>query len=133
MSIRWLEDVGATDIESVGGKGASLGELTGAGLPVPPGYVVTADTYRSFIEETGIADELFSAVDIDPEDSAALAAAHERASELILETPLPDETREENPTGEGKEDVNFYVGKDSTVAVPDNWAPQFRVYAQQAL
>ncbi|MFB6168140.1 MAG: phosphoenolpyruvate synthase [Haloferacaceae archaeon] len=95
MAVVWLDTVGATDIDRVGGKAASLGELTGADLPVPPGFVVTADTYRAFIEETGIAEELFAAVDIDPEDSAALAAAHERAHELIVETPLPETVREE--------------------------------------
>ncbi|MEE6211285.1 phosphoenolpyruvate synthase [Salarchaeum sp. III] len=95
MAVRWLADVRADDIESVGGKGASLGELTDAGLPVPPGFVVTADTYRAFIEETGIEDELFEAVDVDPEDSTALAEAESRAKELVLDTELPEDIREE--------------------------------------
>ncbi|MFC7155630.1 phosphoenolpyruvate synthase [Halomarina halobia] len=95
MAVLWLDDVGSDDIDAVGGKGASLGELTGAGLPVPPGFVVTAGTYRSFIEETGIDDDLFEAVDVDSDDSSALAAAAARAEELILETPIPDELKEE--------------------------------------
>jgi pyruvate,water dikinase len=95
MAVVWLDTVGSGDLDRVGGKAASLGELTGAGLPVPPGFVVTADTYRAFIEETGIADDLFAAVDVDHEDSAALAAAHERAHELIVETPLPEDVRRE--------------------------------------
>ena len=95
MAVLWLEDVDAGDVGTVGGKAASLGELIGAGLPVPPGFTVTAGTYRAFIEESGIDDELFSAVDVDPEDSAALREAEETAEELILETPLPDEVRDE--------------------------------------
>ncbi|WP_232687426.1 pyruvate, water dikinase [Halobacterium zhouii] len=95
MAVRWLEDVRADDVEFVGGKGASLGELTDAGLPVPPGFVVTAGTYRSFIEAAGIDDELFEAVDVDPEDSEALADAEARAKDLILNTELPDEIRDE--------------------------------------
>jgi len=95
MAVRWLEDVRADDVGSVGGKGASLGELTDAGLPVPPGFVVTADTYRAFIEATNIDDDLFSAVDVDPEDSAALAEAESAARDLIMNTPLPEELREE--------------------------------------
>ncbi|ELZ48261.1 phosphoenolpyruvate synthase [Halorubrum californiense DSM 19288] len=90
-----LEDVDADDVGTVGGKAASLGELIGAGLPVPPGFAVTAGTYRAFIEEAGIDDELFDAVDVDPEDSAALREAEARAEELILETPFPEEVREE--------------------------------------
>ncbi|ELZ34604.1 phosphoenolpyruvate synthase [Halorubrum distributum JCM 13561] len=90
-----LEDVDADDVGTVGGKAASLGELIGAGLPVPPGFAVTAGTYRTFIEEAGIDDELFDAVDVDPEDSAALREAEARAEELILDTPFPEEVREE--------------------------------------
>ena len=90
MPVAWLSTIGASDIDRVGGKGASLGELTGAGLPVPPGFVVTADTYRTFVEETGIAEELFEAVDVDVEDSTALAEAEQRARKLILETEWPE-------------------------------------------
>ncbi|WP_430504457.1 phosphoenolpyruvate synthase [Haloparvum sp. PAK95] len=94
MAVLWLDDVDADDLNRVGGKAASLGELTGAGLPVPPGFAVTAGTYRTFIEEAGIDDELFSAVDVDPEDSAALRAAEQRAEELILGTEMPESVRE---------------------------------------
>ncbi|WP_049971612.1 pyruvate, water dikinase [Haladaptatus cibarius] len=94
MVVLWLDEISANDLELVGGKGASLGELTGADLPVPPGFVVTAGTYREFIEETGIAEELFEAVDVDTEDSAALADAEARAEELILGTEIPEEMRQ---------------------------------------
>jgi pyruvate,water dikinase len=93
--VLWLERVRSEDIDSVGGKGASLGEMTAAGLPVPPGFVVTAETYRSFIEETGIAEELFEAVEVDADDSTALADAEARAEELILGTEIPAELRED--------------------------------------
>jgi len=95
MAVAWLEDVHSIDLGTVGGKAASLGELTEAGLPVPPGFVVTAGTYRTFIEEAGIDEELFSAVDVDSEDSEALEAAHERAHELIVETEVPEDVRAE--------------------------------------
>ena len=94
MAVLWLDEIGSDDLGSVGGKGASLGEMTAAGLPVPPGFVVTAGTYRTFIEETGIDEELFEAVDVDSEDSTALAEAEAKAKELILETKLPDEVRD---------------------------------------
>ncbi|MEF8780714.1 MAG: phosphoenolpyruvate synthase [Haloferacaceae archaeon] len=94
MAVIWLDDVRADDIETVGGKAASLGELTDAGLPVPPGFVVTAGTYRTFIEEAGIDEELFSAVDVDPEDSTALREAEETAEKLIMETELPEKVAE---------------------------------------
>jgi pyruvate,water dikinase len=95
MSVRWLDDIDADDVTAVGGKGASLGELAGAGLPVPPAFVVTADTYRRFIEEAGIDDELFAAVDVDVDDTDALSRAERRARELILGAEFPEGLREE--------------------------------------
>ncbi len=95
MAVLWLDEIGSDDLESVGGKGASLGEMTAAGLPVPPGFVVTAQTYRTFIESTGIDEDLFAAVEIDTEDSAALAEAEATAKELILETELPESVHDE--------------------------------------
>jgi pyruvate,water dikinase len=95
MAVLWLDEIRADDTETVGGKGASLGELTAAGLPVPPGFVVSAGAYRDFLQETGIETELFEAVDVDPDDSAALADAQERAQSLILEAEFPDSLREE--------------------------------------
>ena len=95
MAVLWLDEIDADDLDTVGGKAASLGEMAGAGLPVPPAFVVTAGTYRTFIEEAGIDEELFAAVDVDHEDSDALAAANERAHELIMGTELPEPVREE--------------------------------------
>ena len=122
MAVLWLEDVDADDVGTVGGKAASLGELIGAGLPVPPGFAVTAGTYRTFIEEAGIDEELFSAVDVDPEDSAALRAAEERAEELILETPLPEPVREEileRYRSMGDEDDEAFVAVRSSATAED--------------
>jgi pyruvate,water dikinase len=93
MAVLWLDDVRSTDLDTVGGKAASLGELTAADLPVPPGFVVTADTYRNFIEDNDIDEELFAAVDVDAEDSKALADAHERAHELIMDAPFPEDVK----------------------------------------
>jgi len=94
MPVRWLADISAEDVSSVGGKGASLGELANAGLPVPSAFVVTADTYRTFLETSGVADSLSDVLDVDPEDSAALADAADRAQELILDADLPEDVRE---------------------------------------
>ncbi len=95
MTVLWLDDIGSDDLETVGGKAASLGELHGADLPVPPAFVVTASTYRAFIEESGIETELFETVDVDAEDSSELAEAAADAQQLITETPLPAPVREE--------------------------------------
>ncbi len=118
--VLWLEEIRSDDIGAVGGKGASLGEMTAAGLPVPPGFVVTAGTYRTFIEETGIDEELFEAVDIDSDDSEALASAEAKAEELILETEIPESVREEILAAyDGLDDGDAFVAVRSSATAED--------------
>ena len=96
MTTQWLKNTRSTDLETVGGKGASLGELTDAGLPVPPGFVVTAETYRTFLQTTGIETELFSDIlTLEGDDSAGLGEAARAARELIRETPIPESVADE--------------------------------------
>jgi pyruvate,water dikinase len=93
MVTRWFEKIGADEIPTVGGKAASLGQLTDAGLPVPEGFVVTVDAYRTFLEGSGIGAELFESTTVDTDDAAAVAEAAEHAQELITETPVPEEVK----------------------------------------
>ncbi|MFC6725869.1 PEP/pyruvate-binding domain-containing protein, partial [Halobium palmae] len=122
MAVLWLDEIRASDLETVGGKAASLGELTAAGLPVPPGFVVTAGTYRAFIEDAGIDEELFEAVDVDQEDSGALSAAQERAHELIMGTEMPESVREEileAYRSVGEDDEEAFVAVRSSATAED--------------
>ena len=52
-AIRWFEEIGLAYVALVGGKGANLGELTTAGLPVPPGFVVAATAYLDAASKSG--------------------------------------------------------------------------------
>ncbi|MDZ7728335.1 MAG: phosphoenolpyruvate synthase [Dehalococcoidia bacterium] len=74
----------------VGGKGANLGELTRAGIPVPPGFIVTADTYFYFIHynslEPLIQKDLFN---LDVQDSRQLAERAARIRQRIIEAEMP--------------------------------------------
>ncbi|MFC1949877.1 PEP/pyruvate-binding domain-containing protein, partial [Chloroflexota bacterium] len=56
----WFNEVGKGDVGLVGGKGANLGEMTNAGIPVPPGFIVTADAYFKFVEQSGIGSKIRS-------------------------------------------------------------------------
>ena len=85
-----LEEIKKEDIPSVGGKGASLGEMFGIGLPVPRAFVVTAQAFRRFLGETGIEDRLFLGLaNLNVEDNAALEAASQRAKDLVLSVSIP--------------------------------------------
>ena len=92
MYVQKFEDLNKSDIAIAGGKGANLGELTQAGIPVPPGFVVTAETYQKFMEDTGINDKVLDILDkIDINDTKALQAAAEEIKAIIVETPIPED------------------------------------------
>ena len=92
MYVQKFEDLNKSDIGIAGGKGANLGELTQAGIPVPPGFVVTAETYEKFMEDSGINDKVLDILDqIDINDTKALQAAAEEIKSIIIETPIPDD------------------------------------------
>ena len=60
--IKWFKEISKGDLEVAGGKGTNLGIMTQTGLPIPPGFVVTAQTYKEFIEKTGIKDQILEKV-----------------------------------------------------------------------
>ena len=90
-----LEEVSHADVALVGGKGANLGELLRAGLPVPPGFVVTADAYLRSVDESGVRSRLHDLfVHADPDDLAALDAVSAELQELVATVAVPEAVRE---------------------------------------
>ena len=91
MYVKKFEDLSKSDIGIAGGKGANLGELTQAGIPVPPGFVVTAQAYEYFMDEAGINDKVMSILEeTDINDTKALQAAAEEIKKIIVEAPIPE-------------------------------------------
>ena len=91
--ILWFEELGKEDIPLVGGKNANLGEMLKAGIPVPPGFAITAHAYKRFIEETGIAEQIYKIIEetvTDPNDPKQYEEASKRIRSLIESTPMPD-------------------------------------------
>jgi len=88
--IRPFADLGHEDVAYAGGKGANLGELTRAGLPVPPGFVLGAPAYAAFCDESGLRERLEELLAVlDVEDGAALEAASAAAREAVLDARMP--------------------------------------------
>ncbi|MEM2124086.1 MAG: phosphoenolpyruvate synthase, partial [Methanolinea sp.] len=91
----WLEEIRKEDISAVGGKGASLGEMSAIGLPVPRAFVVTSHAFRQFLIETGLEKTLFQDLEgIDVEDSRQLESAAEKAKRAVLAAKMPAPIRE---------------------------------------
>jgi pyruvate,water dikinase len=86
----WFDEIGRQDVPLAGGKGANLGEMVRAGLPVPPGFVITAPAYRLLIDSGGLGsriDELLAS--LDRAACEALQAAEPRLRELFVHVPIP--------------------------------------------
>ncbi|MFZ1156122.1 MAG: phosphoenolpyruvate synthase [Solirubrobacteraceae bacterium] len=95
-AVRPFSGLRRDDVAYAGGKGANLGELTSAGLPVPDGFVVGAPAYAEFCAETGLRERLAELLDsVNVEDTAALQAASVAARTLFDDTPMPEPLQRE--------------------------------------
>jgi pyruvate,water dikinase len=93
--ILWLEEIRKEDIAAVGGKGASLGEMSSIGLPVPGGFVVTSHAFRQFLIGTGIEQSLFEDLEqVNVDDSRALEQAAKKARNVVMKAKMPAELKE---------------------------------------
>ncbi|MGB3128463.1 MAG: phosphoenolpyruvate synthase [Dehalococcoidia bacterium] len=148
----WFEDVDKNDLPLVGGKGANLGELTKAGIPVPPGFIVTTVSYFNFLEEVGLREEIEKILEpLDTNNSQQLLQISTKIKDAIISAEMPqdiaDEIREaykklgglvavrSSATAEDLPDASF-AGQQSTflniqgednvvVAVQECWASLF--------
>ncbi|MEE4715788.1 phosphoenolpyruvate synthase [Pseudomonas alliivorans] len=95
-----LDKLGVHDVEHVGGKNASLGEmisnLAGAGVSVPGGFATTAQAYRDFLELSGLNDQIHAALDaLDVDDVNALARTGAQIRQWIMEAEFPEKLNAE--------------------------------------
>ena len=95
-AIVWFNEVTKRDVPTVGGKGANLGEMTNANIPVPPGFIVTADAYFNFIKRSKLTDKIRHLLQpLDPGNSKQLQQIATQIKQLILDTPMPPELARE--------------------------------------
>jgi pyruvate, water dikinase len=90
-AVRSFTELSREDVAFAGGKGANLGELTKAGLPVPPGFVVGAPAYAAFCDGGGLRRRIearLEAVDVD--DTEALEQAAQEVRQMVEAEPVPD-------------------------------------------
>ena len=94
-AIVWFKEVGKKDVGLVGGKGANLGEITQAGIPVPPGFIVTAAAYFDFQEKSTVKDKIASCLKpLDPSNSKQLLQVANEIKKLIRNAAMPAELAE---------------------------------------
>ena len=94
MRVAWLKDLRLADLPQVGGKNASLGEMTSAlaaaGIRVPGGFATTADAFREFLAQGGLDARIRNELEkLDPSDVKALAATGKKIRGWISGAPFP--------------------------------------------
>lgn len=93
--IQFFDDQRSTELAELGGKCASLVALTGAGMPVPPGFAVTTAAFDQFIEAAGIAKDIHELLaGLDPDDVDQVDAVSARIREELCSRPIPEPIRE---------------------------------------
>jgi len=95
-AIVWFKEVGKGDIALVGGKGANLGEMTQAGIPVPPGFIITSQAYYMFLEESKLAAKIQSLLNpLDANNSKQLQDISRKIKQLVASAQMPVEIKNE--------------------------------------
>lgn len=138
----WFENLRMSDVESVGGKNASLGEmisqLTEKGVRVPGGFATTAEAFRAFLAHDGLNERISNALAaLDVDDVTELARVGKEVRQWILETPFPEQLNQEIETAwnkmvadAGSEDISVAVRSSATAEdLPDaSFAGQQETY-----
>lgn len=115
--IRFFEKLGKNDAGIAGGKGASLGEMTQAGIPVPPGFVVLADSFEYFIRETDLIQEIDAILDsVNHKEIHTVDSASEKIKGLILQAETPKDIESEIKESFKKLGANFVAVRSSATA-----------------
>ena len=92
--VLWFNEIRKTDIPVVGGKGANLGEMTFAGIPVPNGYVVTATAYFDFLKATSLKTKILTELaGLDVNNSKSLMRASKNIKTAILTAAMPEDLK----------------------------------------
>ena len=129
-NVMWFADIGLADLEQVGGKNSSLGEmisnLSAAGVVVPDGFATTAEAYRRFIGDTGLADSIRAELaGLDTDDVQRLAEVGSRIRAAVVEQPFPADLEADIRTAydrlAGGEDERSFAVRSSATAedLPD--------------
>ncbi len=118
--IKWFNELGIEDVDLVGGKNASLGEmyqkLTGEGIRIPNGFAITADAYRTVLDSNDAWEKLHIQLDsFNPDDVAQLQERGKRCREIIYDCTLPDDIIEQ--ISNAYEELKVEYGEDVTLAV----------------
>ncbi|PCI62823.1 MAG: phosphoenolpyruvate synthase [Gammaproteobacteria bacterium] len=129
--VLWYENLGMNDVDRVGGKNASLGEmisnLANVGVQVPGGFATTSYAFNEFLEQSGLNDKIYKLLDdLNVDDVKALAKAGDTIRQWVIDTPFLPQMQQEidaayaKLAGEFSTDASFAVRSSATAEdMPD--------------
>ena len=127
-----FRELNRNDAAIAGGKGASLGEMLNAGIPVPDGYVVLSTTFDKFIEDTDLVQEIDAILDgVNHKEIHTVESASEKIKGLILSREMPHDIAEEIKTNFKSLGTKFVAVRSSATAedgAEHAWAGQLESY-----
>ncbi|MEK6854982.1 MAG: PEP/pyruvate-binding domain-containing protein [Nanoarchaeota archaeon] len=130
--IRSFKEIGKEDVAIAGGKGASLGEMTKAGIPVPEGYVVLSNAFEQFIKKTDLNVEIDAILDtVKHEEVHTVEEASEKIQSLIVNSEMPKNTKKEILNSFDKLEADFVAVRSSATSEDSAtaaWAGQLDSY-----
>lgn len=95
-NILWFSEINKSSLADVGGKGANLGEMAGAGFPIPDGFVTTSHAYFKFIEHNQLKDYIQEMTDnLDIEKTDRLNQVSQAVRDRLLSGEIPDDIRQD--------------------------------------
>jgi len=130
--IKNFSELNKNDTHIAGGKGASLGEMTQAGIPVPPGFVVTAAAFDQFLAETDLTQEIEAQLDkVNYEDVNSVDKASNTIQDLIHDARFPKDLQEDILGHYKKQDLDLVAVRSSATAEDSStasWAGELESY-----
>ncbi|MBI5358270.1 phosphoenolpyruvate synthase [Candidatus Amesbacteria bacterium] len=117
---RWFIDLSKEDINIAGGKGANLGELTAAKIPIPPGFVVLSSAYFTFLDINSLRPKIHAILSsCDVSDPKQLHTASQKIQKLILGSEMPHDMSMEIMKNYAKLGHDVYVAVRSSATAED--------------
>lgn len=130
--IRKFQNINKNDANLTGGKGASLGEMTQAGIPVPPGFVLLSDSFEKFLKETDLIQEIDSILEkVKHNEIHTVESASGDIKALILSREMPKDIEVEIKKYFGELNAEFVAVRSSATAEDGqdhSWAGQLESY-----
>ena len=143
--LKFFTNIHKSDVSIAGGKGASLGEMTNAGIPIPPGFVVLSSAFDRFLEETELNSEIIARLkEVNPNDTNSVDKASNIIRDAIHDHEMPKDLCEEilkafdelfdntpQPPSRGEDNSCFVAVRSSATAEDSSvasWAGELETY-----